>query len=119
MNTQFSIRLPKDLRDWLEAQAYLTGQSLNATAIDRLSTLFRADPYDSLTIRLFGRRFAICSSYTGRVFGPYRTKEQAIESAKAALDINGFDETHITDETDQPNLLPPNQLDEGRKLSTD
>lgn len=116
MKNQLSIRLPQDLRDWLEAHAYLTGRSLNATILAMLSDLHENDPLDSLTIRRLGARFVIRSDYTGQNFGPYGMKETALETARNALEINGFDASNVTDGTDQPNLVRGEMTPEGPRL---
>lgn len=97
--SQLSIRLPSDLRGWLDAHASLTGRSLNETVNQMLSVMLEADPLDGFALRRMGSRFIIVSLSGSAKFGPYRTKEAALRGARHALEINGFDETHIIDET--------------------
>lgn len=95
--SQLSVRLPADMRDWLDAHAYLTGRSLNETVNQMLSVMLEADPLDGFAVHQMGSRFVIVSS-EGNTFGPYRSKEAALMHAKHALEINGFDGTNIIDE---------------------
>jgi len=97
--SQLSVRLPADVRDWLDAHAYLTGRSLNETVNRMLATMLEANPLDGFAVRRMGSRFVIVSLSGSTTFGPYRTKEAALREAKHALEINGFDGTDITDET--------------------
>ena len=99
--SQLSVRLPNEMRDWLDAHAYLTGRSLNETVNRMLSTMLEANPLDSFAVRRMGSRFVIVSLSGSATFGPYRTKEAALREAKHALEINGFDGTDIIDETVQ------------------
>jgi len=98
-NLALSIRLPADMRDWLEAHAYLTRRSLNETVKQMLSVMMEADPLDGFAIRQMGGRFIIDSLNSDARFGPYRTSEAALADAEAALAINGFDASNIDDET--------------------
>ncbi|EZP68346.1 hypothetical protein BV96_04248 [Sphingomonas paucimobilis] len=97
-NLALSVRLPSELRDWLDAHSYLTGRSLNETVNRMLSTMLEAKPLDGFAVRQMGSRFVIVSS-EGDTFGPYRSKEAALMHAKHALEINGFDGTNIVDKT--------------------
>ncbi len=97
--SQLSVRLPADMRDWLDAHAYLTDRSLNETVNQMLSVMLEAEPLDGFAVRKMGSRFIIVSLSGSAKFGPYRSKEAAMMGAKHALEINGFDGTNIIDET--------------------
>lgn len=116
MKTPLSIRLPQDMRDWLETEAFLTDRSLNATIVALLTPLFENDSLDNFTIRRMGARFVVRSEYSNRNFGPFGLKEHALNHAKAALEINGFDVSNVIDETDKPNLVRREHTAEGPRL---
>lgn len=97
--SQLSVRLPNEMRDWLDAHAYLTGRSLNETVNRMLSTMLETNPLDGFAVRRMGSRFVIVSLSGSATFGPYRTKDAALREAKHALEINGFDGADIIDET--------------------
>ena len=96
--SQLSVRLPNEIRDGLDAHAYLTGRSLNETVNQMLSVMMEADPLEGFAVRQMGSRFVIASS-EGATFGPYRSKEAALMHAEHALKVNGFCGASVIDET--------------------
>lgn len=99
MRDQLSVRVPPDFRGWLEARAYLSHRSLNATVISLLDAMFEADPLDSLTVRRRGKYFIVRSTYSGLTFGPYATKDIAMSAVRAAFELREFYKRDVIDET--------------------
>lgn len=102
-----SIRLPDDLKSWIEAQAMGSGQSSSAYIIGLLRDAMKEES-------LITRRYRAIFRHGGSYFhasrespdqheGPYKSKEGAWQNARAMLLSAGMDPGAVLDLTGVPN----------------
>lgn len=97
--SQLSVRLPADMKTWIEARTILTDQSMNAAIIALLRDFMDNDPLTALRIREYRGRYVVASAYTGETFGAYAMKDLAEHQARTVLSMIGADPDNIIDET--------------------
>ena len=97
-NLPLSIRLPADMKAWIEARTILTEQSMNGVIVALLRDLMDNDPLTLLCIREHRGRYIVASAYTAETFGTFAMKDLAEHQARTALSTIGADPDNIVDE---------------------
>lgn len=99
MPTHTSIRLPDDLKTWINARTILTNQSASGAIIALLRHFMDNDPLTALRIREHRGRYLVASAYTGETFIAFAAKDRAEDRARSVLSMIGADPANIIDDT--------------------
>jgi hypothetical protein len=98
-NIPTSVRLPADLKAWIEARTILTDRSTSAAIVAVLRDVMDNDPLTALRVGQYRGRYVIASAYTGETFGTFAMKGVAEHQARTVLTMIGADPDNIIDET--------------------
>jgi len=95
-----SIRMPADLRAYVDALSALTQTSLNASIISMLQERMDADPLTRLQVIERRGRYTVSSPYTERAYGSFADRRDAMTKARTAIEKVGGDPDSVIDQTD-------------------
>jgi hypothetical protein len=96
-----SIRLPADLKSWIEARSILTDRSTNAAIVELLRDRMTVDPLTEIRVVPDRGRYVVASAFTTETFAAFAMKEAALGHALNGLIAVGANPSNIIDESTQ------------------